>query len=76
MGGPGKLVDKMRRAGYMTVHEAARRAGVHATTIYRLIDSGTVGGLRIGRFRFVHAAQLGAYYPEPVRSMILSEAAA
>jgi excisionase family DNA binding protein len=55
----------MREAGWVTVAEAAWLAGVHAATIYRLLDEDRVEATKHGRFRFVSRESLAAYYTAP-----------
>ncbi len=52
----------MYEDGYVPALAAAGAAGVHVTTILRLIDSGKVRGQRAGASRYVHKAGLIAYY--------------
>lgn len=55
----------MRSDGWVTVAEAAWLAGVHAATIYRLLDEEKLEESRHGRFRFVSRSSLAAYYDAP-----------
>lgn len=55
----------MRVDGWVTVAEAAWLAGVHAATIYRLLDDGKLEESKHGRFRFVSRASLAAFYDAP-----------
>lgn len=50
------------KAGYLTTAEAAKRAGVNVTTIYRLISKGTITAVSVGQQRYVVAKSLAAHY--------------
>jgi len=54
--------DIVIREGYLTVAEAARRAGVNTTNIYRLMRRGKVQTVTIGEKHYVVAKSLAAYY--------------
>lgn len=51
-----------RRSGYFFVEEAAKRACVNVTTIYRLINRGHLDTLEFGSSTLVSAQSLLAYY--------------
>lgn len=44
-----KQSEILREKGYITASEAAQRFGRHVSSIYRLVESKAVDGLRIGR---------------------------
>lgn len=46
---------------FVTVHEAAQFLRVSAMTVYRLIDSGDLKSVRIGRNIRIHVADLDDY---------------
>ena len=50
------------RAGYLTTSEAARRACVSITTIYRLINRGNLDTIEFGSITLVSVKSLCAYY--------------
>jgi len=50
------------KAGYLTTAEAARRAGVNVTTIYRLISREKIKAVTVGQQRYVVARSLAAHY--------------
>jgi excisionase family DNA binding protein len=54
--------DIAAKAGYLTTAEAARRAGVNVTTIYRLINRSKIESVTVGQQRFVIAKSLAAHY--------------
>ncbi len=45
----------------LTVEEAAERLAVGRTTVYRLIRSGELDSVRVGRLRRVHVEAIDAY---------------
>nr|WP_238412858.1 helix-turn-helix domain-containing protein [Saccharothrix deserti] len=45
----------------LTTEEAAERLGVGRTTMYRLIGTGEVESVQIGRLRRIHVAAVDAY---------------
>ena len=50
------------KAGYLTTAEAARRAGVNITTIYRLISRKKVEAIELGGQRYIIAKSLATHY--------------
>ena len=42
----------------VTVLQAAKEIGVHFTTVYRWIDTGTISGIKIGGIMFVPKSEL------------------
>lgn len=50
------------QAGFLSTAEAARRAGVNVTTIYRLIKREKIDAVTVGQQRFVIAKSLAAHY--------------
>ena len=50
------------QAGYLTTAEAAKRAGVNVTTIYRLINRKKIDAVSVGQQRYVVAESLAAHY--------------
>jgi len=50
------------KSGFLTTAEAARRAGVNVTTIYRLINRDKIEAVTVGQQRFVIAKSLAAHY--------------
>jgi excisionase family DNA binding protein len=57
-----KQKELAAQSGYLTTGDAARRAGVNVTTIYRLIERGKVQAVVLGNQRFVVAKSLAQYY--------------
>ncbi|WP_158852348.1 helix-turn-helix domain-containing protein [Saccharothrix deserti] len=45
----------------LTTEEAAERLGVGRTTMYRLIGTGEIESVQIGRLRRIHVAAVDAY---------------
>ena len=54
----------MLRDGYLTANEAAKRVGVNAATIYRMISSGKVKTAQAGSLTYIVAASLAEHYRE------------
>jgi len=52
---------KLARSGYMTAREAADLIGRHVTSVYRMVQAGTVDGLHIGRSWYVQRDSLARY---------------
>lgn len=50
------------KSGFLTTAEAARRAGVNVTTIYRLISRFKIESVTVGQQRYVIAKSLAAHY--------------
>lgn len=50
------------RSGYFTISEAARRACVNQTTIYRLMWRGNLETIDFGSIKLISAKSLLAYY--------------
>jgi len=68
-----KLVDPPKREsqqelllqhGYLLPSDAAQRAGVNMSTIYRMIKQGKIEAVRVGQYSYVVAKSLAAYYSE------------
>jgi excisionase family DNA binding protein len=67
------FIQLMHDSGWVTVAEAAWLAGVHITTIYRLLNEGVLEETRHGRFRFVSRESLARYYiAPPIAARILN----
>jgi len=54
----------MLKGGYLTANEAAKRVGVNAATVYRMIAGGKVETSRAGQLIYIKAASLAAHYKE------------
>ena len=68
-----KQIDIMREGGYLSVSEAADRAGVNTATIYRMISTEKVEIARSGQQIFILATSLANHYGEapPIYNSIL-----
>lgn len=64
--------EAMARKGFMPATDAATRAGVHVSTIYRAVDRGAVEGFTAGDsgLRFVRRASLAAFYGPEVSAAL------
>ncbi len=55
------LTKKMKRKGYITVAEAAKRSHVPLSTFYGWLDRNLVRNRKIGGGRYVHVHSLKEY---------------
>ena len=64
----------MREGGYLTVTEAAKRTGVNAATIYRMINAKKLTTAKTGQMVYVLAQSLADHYEEakPIYDRIMS----
>ena len=64
----------MLRGGYLTANEAAKRVGVNAATIYRMIAGGKLQTAKAGQLTFILAESLAEHYREapPIYARIMA----
>lgn len=64
----------MREGGYLTVTEAAKRTGVNAATIYRMITAKKLTTAKTGQMVYVLAQSLADHYREaaPIYDRIMA----
>lgn len=63
----------MRQSGWISCADAAEAAGVHISTVYRLIERGEVEGATAGGKRYVCRKSLATYYEDapPIKLRVL-----
>lgn len=54
----------MLKGGYLTANEAARRIGINAATVYRMVSSGKVEISMAGSLIYIKASSLAEHYKE------------
>lgn len=58
---PSRQAEMMRARGFMAAAEVARRIGRTTQSVYALIESGQVQGVRVGRSWYADVKSLAAY---------------
>ena len=60
----GSQQEHMLKHGYLLPSDAAQRAGVNMSTVYRMIKRGKIASVKVGQYSYVDAKSLAAYYSE------------
>jgi len=66
--------EMMAARGYLTINEAARRCGLSPDGTYKLVVSGKVKSVKVGKFRYVLKSSLAEHFgPEAAEIMGLAD---